>query len=199
MPIAATNGLMRPQRRYNPPPRCNPRSTPKKLRPVSPAQAMGAEASRCAWERFTDRKLRQQWRFSTMHAKGFGAYPGRRDGYVPHIWLQDAASAIVVALTEPVPSGIYDIVDDEPLTRREMFDALAQAVGRKHLLLVPDLLMRPLMGTKYDDMSRSIRISNRRFKEVSNWQPTVPNAWIGWARIGQESARGDHSPAGMVR
>ncbi|HLG63920.1 MAG TPA: NAD(P)-dependent oxidoreductase [Ktedonosporobacter sp.] len=131
--------------------------------------------------------------------KGIGAYPGRRDGYVPHIWLQDAASAIVVALTEPVPSGIYDIVDDEPLTRREMFDALAQAVGRKHLLLVPDLLMRPLMGTKYDDMSRSIRISNRRFKEVSNWQPTVPNAWIGWARIGQESARGDHSPAGMVR
>ena len=131
--------------------------------------------------------------------KGIGAFPGRRDAYVDHIWLQDAASAIVVALTQPVPSGIYDIVDDEPLTRREMFDALAHAVGRKHLLLVPDLLMRLLMGTKYDDMSRSFRISNRRFKEVSNWQPTVPNARIGWARISQESATGNHSPAGMVR
>lgn len=131
--------------------------------------------------------------------KGIGAYPGRRDGYVPPIWLQDAASAIVVALTHPVPSGIYDIVDDEPLTRREMFDALAQAVGRKHLLALPDLLMRLLMGTKYDDMSRSLRISNRRFKEVSSWQPTVPNAWIGWARIGQESAMDNHNPAGMVR
>lgn len=131
--------------------------------------------------------------------KGIGAFPGRRDGYVPQIWLQDAASAIVVALTQPVPSGIYDIVDDEPLTRRALFDTMAHAVGRKHLLLVPDLLMRLLTGTKYADMSRSLRISNRRFKEVSGWQPTVPNARIGWARIAQESATGAHIPAGMVR
>lgn len=131
--------------------------------------------------------------------KGIGAFPGQRNAYVDHIWLQDAASAIVVALTQPVPSGIYDIVDDEPLTRREMFDALAHAVGRKRLLLVPDLLMRLLVGTKYDDMSRSFRISNRRFKEVSDWQPTVPNARIGWARMVQESASGHHIPAARVR
>lgn len=137
--------------------------------------------------------------FLSYARKGIAAFPGSRNGYLPHIWLQDAVGAIITALSQPVPSGIYDIVDDEPLRRREMFDALAQAVGRKHLLALPDLLMRMLMGTKYADMSRSLRISNRRFKEVSNWQPTVPNARIGWARIGQENSLADHIPAGMVR
>jgi nucleoside-diphosphate-sugar epimerase len=97
------------------------------------------------------------------------------------------ASAIVAALTQPVPSGIYDIVDDEPLIRGDMFDAVAHAVGRKHIRPLPDLLMRMLLGTKYDDMHRSLRISNRRFKEVSSWQPTVSNARVGWARIAEES------------
>jgi 2-alkyl-3-oxoalkanoate reductase len=127
------------------------------------------------------------WEFLRYARMGIAAFPGSRDAYLPHIWIQDAASAIVTALTQPVPSGIYDIVDDEPVRRGEMFDALAQAVGHNHLLPLPDLLMRILTGTKYDDMSRSLRISNRHFKAVSNWQPTVPNARLGWVRIGQES------------
>ena len=67
-----------------------------------------------------------------------------------------------------------------------MFDAVAHAVGRKHLRPLPDLLMRMLLGTKYDDMHRSLRISNRRFKEVSGCQPTVSNARVGWTRIAEE-------------
>jgi 2-alkyl-3-oxoalkanoate reductase len=127
------------------------------------------------------------WEFLRYARKGIAAFPGSRDAYLPQIWVQDAASAIVTALTQPVPSGVYDMVDDEPLTRGELFDAIAQAVGRKHLLPLPDLLMRMLTGVKYDDIHRSLRIANHRFKEVSSWQPTVPNARVGWARIVEES------------
>ena len=126
------------------------------------------------------------WEFLSYARRGIAAFPGSRDAYLPLIWVQDAASAIVAALTQPVPSGIYDIVDDEPLRRADLFDALAQAVGRKHLRPLPDLLMRILLGTKYDDMHRSLRISNRRFQAVSNWQPMVPNARLGWARVVEE-------------
>jgi nucleoside-diphosphate-sugar epimerase len=126
------------------------------------------------------------WEFLRYARMGIAAFPGSRDAYLPQIWVQDAASAIVVALTQPVPSGIYDIVDDEPLKRGEVFDAVAHAVGRNHLLPLPDLLMRMLIGTKYDDMSRSLRISNHHFKSVSSWQPMVSNARVGWAHIGQE-------------
>ena len=127
------------------------------------------------------------WEFLSYARRGIAAFPGSRDAYLPQIWIQDAARAIIAALMQPVPSGIYDIVDDEPLRRGDMFDAVAHAVGRKHLRPLPDLLMRMLLGTKDDDIHRSLRISNGRFKTVSNWQPAVSNARVGWARIVKEN------------
>lgn len=119
--------------------------------------------------------------------KGIAALPGHSDAYLPQISVQDGALALVAALTQPIPSGIYDVADDEPLTRGEVFAAMAQAVGRKHLWQPPALLMRVMAGVVYGMMSRSLRVSNHRFKEVSGWQPEVPNARIGWARITEES------------
>ncbi len=119
--------------------------------------------------------------------KGIAALPGRSEGYLPQVWVQDGARAIVAALTQPVPSGIYDVVDDEPLTREEVFAVMARVVGRKRLWQPPALLMRVMAGVVYDMMSRSLRISNRHFKEVSGWQPLVANARVGWARIIEES------------
>lgn len=125
------------------------------------------------------------WVMLDYACKGIGALPGARVGYLPQIWLQDAISALLLALMEPVPSGVYDIVDDEPVTRAQMFTLLAHAVGRKRLFVLPDLLMRMMTGAKYADTSRSLRISNRLFKAVSSWQPTVPNARIGWDLMAQ--------------
>ena len=118
---------------------------------------------------------------------GIAAYPGPHGAYLPQIWVEDAAGALTAALTQSVPSGVYDIVDDEPLTRGEVFAAMAQAVGRKHLWQPPARLLRMMTGVIYDMLSRSLRVSNHRFKAVSGWQPLVPNAHVGWARIGAES------------
>src|SRR5436309_2544693 len=65
------------------------------------------------------------WEFLSYARRGFAALPGSRDAYYPSIWVQDVASAIVAALTQAVPSGIYAIVDDEPLRRADVFDAVA--------------------------------------------------------------------------
>jgi nucleoside-diphosphate-sugar epimerase len=118
---------------------------------------------------------------------GIAAYPVAHDAYLPQIWVEDAASALITALMQRVPSGVYDIVDDEPLTHGEVFAAMAQAVGRKHLWQPPAVLMRMMTGVVYDIISRSLRISNRRFKAVSKWNPSVPNARMGWSRLGEES------------
>jgi 2-alkyl-3-oxoalkanoate reductase len=125
------------------------------------------------------------WEVLDYARKGIGAFPGARSSYLPQIWLQDAITALLLALTEPVPSGVYDIVDDEPVTRAQMYTILAHAVGRKRLFVLPDLLMRLVTGAKYADTSRSLRISNRLFKAVSSWQPTIPNARIGWELMAQ--------------
>jgi nucleoside-diphosphate-sugar epimerase len=119
-----------------------------------------------------------------MARKGFVALPGRGDAYISSIWVDDAASALVTALNG-VPAGIYDISDDEPLTHAEFVAALAQAVGKKHLWSMPGWLMNLLASAVADVASRSLRISNRHFRELTAWQPAVPNAYEGWRLIAQ--------------
>jgi nucleoside-diphosphate-sugar epimerase len=114
--------------------------------------------------------------------KGFAAFPGTGDAYLSYIWVEDAASAIVVALTE-APAGVYDIVDDEPLTRNALAAALAHSVGRRRLFRIPNGAMKLLTGAAADLLNRSQRVSNRRFMELIGWKPTVSNAQKGWELI----------------
>src|SRR5205085_991372 len=43
------------------------------------------------------------WEFLSYARRGIGAFPGSRDAYLPQIWVQDAAIAIVTAVTQAVP------------------------------------------------------------------------------------------------
>ncbi len=131
-------------------------------------------------------QTREQLRYARM---GIAAFPGPGAAYLSQIWIQDASSAVVAALTQ-VPSGIYDIVDDEPLTRRDLFTAMAQSIGRHWLFPLPGPVMRLMTGAAADLLSRSQRVSNRRFKALTGWQPAVPDAWVGWKRIAEVSRTG---------
>ncbi len=128
-------------------------------------------------------QTREQLRYARM---GIAAFPGPGAAYLSQVWIQDASSAVVAGLTQ-VPSGIYDIVDDEPLTRRDLFTAMAQSVGRPRLFSLPRPVMRLMTGAAADLLSRSQRVSNRRFKELTSWQPSVPDAWAGWKHITEVS------------
>ncbi|HST86829.1 MAG TPA: NAD-dependent epimerase/dehydratase family protein [Ktedonobacterales bacterium] len=113
---------------------------------------------------------------------GFSPLPGRPEGYLPLIWVDDAASAIVAALDRG-DSGVYDIVDDTPLRRAEIAAAMAAVVGRKRLRPLPAWLMRLAGGPGVDSLSRSQRVSNRRFKAATGWAPSVPDAYAGLPRL----------------
>ncbi len=76
---------------------------------------------------------------------------------------------------------------DEPLTRSELFKAMAQSVGRRRLLHLPGPLMRLMTGVAADMLNRSQRVSSRRFKELTGWQPSVPDARAGWQVIAEAS------------
>lgn len=125
----------------------------------------------------------EQLRYARM---GIAAFPGPGDAYLSQIWIQDAGSAVVTALTQ-VPSGTYDIVDNDPLTRRELFKVIARSVGRRRLLHLPGPLMRLMTGVAADMLSRSQRVSNHRFRELTGWQPSVLDARAGWKRITEVS------------
>jgi len=118
-----------------------------------------------------------------------GAAPamGAADAYQSSISTDDAAAAVVAALK--APAGIYNVADDEPLTKREYADVVAGAVGAPRPVLVPRAVVK-LGGQKAAPLSRSHRISNARFKEVTGWVPVDRSAREGIARTAREMGAG---------
>jgi nucleoside-diphosphate-sugar epimerase len=105
---------------------------------------------------------------------------GRRDAYLSSITTDDAASAVVAALD--AGAGIYNVVDDEPMTRRDHFDALARALGVRRLHL-PPVVASKLGGSKTETLARSQRVSNERFEKATGWAPASPSAREGWPAV----------------
>jgi nucleoside-diphosphate-sugar epimerase len=112
--------------------------------------------------------------------KGIAMAFGSPDGYQSSVSHDDAAAAVVAALG--APSGTYNIVDDEPVTRRVFYGALAGVVGAKEPRFPPAFLGR-LMGSVGDILMRSQRISNRRFREATGWTPVYPSIREGAATL----------------
>ncbi|HEU4557690.1 MAG TPA: hypothetical protein VFS20_07560, partial [Longimicrobium sp.] len=114
--------------------------------------------------------------------RGAAVLAGPGDAFYPSIWVDDAAAAVASALRF-APAGIYDVVDDEPLPRREIARAVADAAGRPFVVRPPMWLLKLVGGRQIEFMGRSQRVSNRRFKAATGWAPTVRDAREGWERI----------------
>jgi nucleoside-diphosphate-sugar epimerase len=118
--------------------------------------------------------------------RGISVFGSPPEGFTPTLWIGDAASALVSAL-DRAPSGLFDVIDDEPLRQRQLKTALAQAAGRRRTLSLPAWMVRMMAGPAAELFTRSLRISNRRFREATGWAPRVPNAIEGMTRIGAEN------------
>lgn len=118
--------------------------------------------------------------------RGVAAVVGPAGAYQSMIHADDAADAVVAALD--APPGTYDVVDDRPVTRAELADALAAAVGRSTRLSFPGGLAR-LGGARVEPLARSQRVSNRRFREVTGWRPSSPDVATGLPAVAAQMAQ----------
>jgi nucleoside-diphosphate-sugar epimerase len=121
--------------------------------------------------------------------RGMAIEPGRPDGWFPAIDARDAARAVVAALA--APNGTYDVVNDEPMTRKDASAALAGAVGRKRLWAVPSA--KKVVGPLAD----SQRVSNRRFRDATGWTPRVPSLRAGWPQTARAAGIEPALPLGV--
>lgn len=115
---------------------------------------------------------------------------GAADGYQPLIDVDDAAAAVLRALD--APSGVYNVVDDEPMTRRQIDGAVAELVGRNRLRRFDRLTARTPASALAD---RSNRVSNRRFVSTTGWSPRSRSGRDGLATVAGQLAREARLPA----
>lgn len=121
-------------------------------------------------------------------------------GVLPWVHHEDAADATVAALERGRPGRAYNVVDDRPATWREVFTALAAAVGAPAPRSVPVWLIRllaPYIGSVAVDTS--MRVSNRRAEVELGWSPRYPTVTEGAAAAGaalRQEARGATHRAG---
>ena len=107
---------------------------------------------------------------------GWSPLLGSPNAYWSSVAHVDAAAATVALLD--APSGLYNICDDDPLTRREWAGVVAEAIGAPPPKPMP-AMVATLGGKTAELLSRSQRISNGKLKSATGWQPTWPSAREG--------------------
>jgi nucleoside-diphosphate-sugar epimerase len=111
--------------------------------------------------------------------RGFAPLPGAPGAFISSVSHDDAAAAVASSLD--LPAGVYNVTDDVPVTHREYFDSLADALG-----LVSPRLPPPWATFLFGPagvFARSVRISNRKLREASDWRPRYRSVREGWRAL----------------
>ena len=109
---------------------------------------------------------------------------GAASNYFSSIYVPDAGRAVAAALD--IPAGIYNVVDDRPVRFAEYLGDLARAIGAPKPFRLPAIVGKWMFGDVWKYISRSLRVSNARLKEVSGWKPDVESVAEGWALVAAE-------------
>ncbi len=104
-----------------------------------------------------------------MARKGIAPLMGSADAYLSRVAVTDAARAVVAALD--APTGIYNVTEDDPKTRRQLAQQLATAVGRDRLRIFPGRLAKLAGDKRVGAIARSQRVSNAKLKAATGWAP----------------------------
>jgi nucleoside-diphosphate-sugar epimerase len=108
----------------------------------------------------------------------FGA-PG---DFISLLHTADAGSAVVAALA--APTGVYNVVETDPRTRGQHVQTLGTLLGRPVRLMPRIAGMLPRVRA----LARSQRISNRRFRDATGWEPEWGGDARGWESVARSAA-----------
>lgn len=118
-----------------------------------------------------------------MMRKGWSPWPGEPASFISSVSHDDAATAVVAALS--LPGGIYNVADDEPVSRREWVNSLADALAMPHPKPMPGWLTK-LGGSSMELLGRSQRMANAKLRHASDWSPRWPSVREAWSALAAE-------------
>jgi nucleoside-diphosphate-sugar epimerase len=116
-------------------------------------------------------------------AKGRPVLIGRNGPVWSLIHSDDAASAFVTAAQAP-KTGVWHIVDDQPVALAAFLGEMAKRLGARPPRRMPRWLARMFLG-RYGTrlLSSSFSTSNARFRREFGWRPSFPTCREGLEEI----------------
>lgn len=114
---------------------------------------------------------------AALARRGRLAMLGPADGYVSLVDADDAARAVVAALS--APAGTYNVAEEVPCTREVHARALTAVLGRP-VRSLPSWVGRSRIA---EPLTRSHRLSSARLTSATGWRPRVPEVRADWARV----------------
>lgn len=108
---------------------------------------------------------------------------GHKETQQSVIHAHDAARSVIAGLEHEL-SGVYHIVDDQPVTTAAVFHRLAEALNIERPGKVPGWLAKYFVG---EDMvsflTRPFPSSNTKFKQATNWDLKYPSIDSGFESV----------------
>jgi nucleoside-diphosphate-sugar epimerase len=105
------------------------------------------------------------------------------DVYTSHIHADDLARAVVRALEDGAPAGVYNIADDSALRMADWMDLVAARHGLPRPPRLPRAeVERSVPPERYSFMSESRRLDNTRMKRMLGLRLRYPTVYEGLAR-----------------
>jgi len=104
-------------------------------------------------------------------------------GELPVITVADAVGATVLALDRAPAGAVYDIVDDHPVSLREIVETIAEFTGAPEPWRVPAWLARTIAPYRARLVSVRMPVSNGRAKSELGWRLQYPTIRDGLASL----------------
>ncbi|CAG5074644.1 Aurachin B dehydrogenase [Dyadobacter sp. CECT 9623] len=97
---------------------------------------------------------------------------GKGENYWSPIQVNDLAKAFSLAVTYGRHGEVYNIVDDTPITLRQLIDHITMTQEVKQVGTIPPWLIGLMIGGPLvKSLTSSFRVSNQKAKEELNWKP----------------------------
>lgn len=108
---------------------------------------------------------------------------GRRDAELSLLHADDAADALESAITSGT-TGLYHVVDAEPVTVDEFFSAFAAELGAPSPRRIPGWIARFFVGEEQVNvLTKPFPTDADRFRRGVGWKPTYPTFREGLAQV----------------
>jgi nucleoside-diphosphate-sugar epimerase len=149
-------------------------------------EGFDAAVLRCGFLYAPDARDTRTWgerlRSGDMPVVG-GGLLGRRDAELSVVHADDAAAAFVVAV-ETGASGLYHVVDDEPVTGAALFGTFADLLSAPEPSRIPAWLARFFVGkVNAKGFTSPMPTTNEKAKRDLGWEPEYPTYREGLRQV----------------